>query len=387
MPLLNAAAEMQPEIAAWRRELHMRPELLFDVHETAAFVADKLRAFGCDEVVTGIGRTGIVGVIHGRHGAGKVIGLRADMDALPITETTGLPYASRIPGRMHACGHDGHTAMLLGAARHLCDTRNFRGSVAVIFQPAEEGGGGGDEMVKDGMMERFAIEQVYGMHNEPGVPVGQFTIRSGPFLAAADLIEITIKGLGTHAAMPHLGTDPVFIGAQIVSALQGIVARNADPLESLVVSITQFRAGDAFNVIPETAALAGTVRTLSKAMRDVAETRIRETVEGVARALGGEAALRYTRLYPVMINHDAQVKIAAGVAREIAGAHNVDADAKPIMGAEDFAFMLEKRPGAMIFLGNGDTAYCHNPAYDFSDEAIPYGVTFWVRLAETVLKP
>ncbi|MGE3830077.1 MAG: M20 aminoacylase family protein [Parvibaculaceae bacterium] len=387
MPLLNAAADMQPEIAAWRRELHMRPELMFDVHETAAFVESRLRAFGCDEVVTGIGRTGIVGLIHGRHGAGQVIGLRSDMDALPIAETTGLDYASQIPGRMHACGHDGHMAMLLGAARHLCETRNFKGSVAVIFQPAEEGGGGGDEMVKDGMMERFAIDQVYGMHNEPGVPVGQFTIRSGPFLAAADLIEITVKGRGTHAAMPHLGTDPVFIGSQIVSALQGIVARNADPLEALVISVTKFQAGDAFNVIPETAELAGTVRTLSREMRDVAEARIRETVEGVAKALGGEAALRYTRLYPVMVNHHAETRIAAAVAREIAGARNVADDVKPIMGAEDFAFMLEKRPGAMIFIGNGDTAYCHNPAYDFNDAAIPYGVSFWVKLAETVLKP
>jgi hippurate hydrolase len=309
------------------------------------------------------------------------------MDALPIAETTGLDYASQIPGRMHACGHDGHMAMLLGAARHLCETRNFKGSVAVIFQPAEEGGGGGDEMVKDGLMERFAIDQVYGMHNEPGVPVGQFSIRPGPFLAAADLIEITVRGRGTHAAMPHLGTDPVFIGAQIVSALQGIVARNADPLEALVISVTKFQAGDAFNVIPETAELAGTVRTLSREMRDVAEARIRETVEGVAKALGGEAALRYTRLYPVMVNHHAETRIAAAVAREIAGARNVADDVKPIMGAEDFAFMLEKRPGAMIFIGNGDTAYCHNPAYDFNDAAIPYGVSFWVKLAETVLKP
>jgi amidohydrolase len=387
MPLLNAAAEMQPEIAAWRRELHMRPELLFDVHETAAFVEQKLRAFGCDEIVTGIGRTGIVGLIRGRHGEGKTIGLRADMDALPITEITNLPYASQTPGRMHACGHDGHTAMLLGAARHLCETRNFQGSVAVIFQPAEEGGGGGDEMVKDGMMERFAIDQVYGMHNEPGVPVGQFSIRTGPFLAAADLIEITVKGKGTHAAMPHLGVDPVYIGAQIISALQGIVARNADPLESLVVSITKFHAGDAFNVIPQTAELAGTVRTLSKEMRDMAETRIRDTVEGVAKALGGEAELRYKRLYPVMINHGAETKVAADIARDIAGGRNVNDEAKPIMGAEDFAFMLEKRPGAMIFIGNGDTAYCHHPAYDFNDEAIPYGVTFWVNLAEAVLRP
>ena len=387
MPLLNNASETQPEIAAWRQALHSRPELLFDVHETAKFVGEKLRTFGCDEVVTGIGRTGIVGLIRGRHGEGPVIGLRADMDALPIVEATGLPYASQIPGRMHACGHDGHTAMLLGAARHLCETRNFRGAVAVIFQPAEEGGGGGREMVADGMMERFGITQVFGLHNEPGVDVGRFSIRTGAFMAAFDEITITVKGKGGHAAMPHQTIDPVFIGAQIITALQGIVSRNTDPVESLVVSITKFHAGDAMNVIPETAELAGTVRTLSKEIRDAAETRIRATVENVAKALGGEATLTYLRQYPVTVNHAAETQLAIAAAREVMGAGSIDPDAKPIMGAEDFAFMLEERPGAMIFLGNGDTAFCHNPEYDFNDAIIPIGVSYWVKLAEMVLKP
>jgi amidohydrolase len=387
MPLLNTASEIHPEIAAWRQALHMQPELMFDVHETARFVADKLQAFGCDEVVTGIGRTGVVGLIRGRHGAGPAIGLRADMDALPIVEATGLPYASQIPGRMHACGHDGHTAMLLGAARHLCQTRNFRGAVAVIFQPAEEGGGGGDEMVKDGMMERFGIEQVFGLHNEPGTPVGQFAIRTGAFLAAYDEITIVVKGKGGHAAMPHLTIDPIFMGAQIITALQGIVSRNTDPIESLVISITKFHAGDAMNIIPPIAELAGTVRTLSKEMRDAAETRIRETVENVAKALGGEATLTYIRKYPVTFNHAAETQLAIAAAREVTGIGAIDTDAKPIMGAEDFAFMLEARPGAIINLGNGDTAYCHSPDYDFNDESIPVGVSYWVKLSEMVLKP
>jgi amidohydrolase len=387
MPLLNTASENQPEIAAWRQALHSRPELLFDVHETARFVGDKLRAFGCDEVVAGIGRTGIVGIIQGRHGKGAVIGLRADMDALPIAEATGLPYASQIPGLMHACGHDGHTAMLLGAARHLCETRNFRGAVAVIFQPAEEGGGGGREMVADGMMERFGISQVFGLHNEPGMAVGRFAIRTGAFLAAYDEITIAVKGKGGHAAMPHLTIDPIYIGAQIITALQGIVSRNTDPIESLVISITKFHAGDAMNVIPPSAELAGTVRTLSKEVRDTAETRIRETVENMATALGGEATLTYVRKYPVTVNHAAETQLAIAAAREVMGTGSIETDARPIMGAEDFAFMLEARPGAIINLGNGDTAYCHSPDYDFNDEIIPIGVSYWVRLAEMVLKP
>lgn len=388
MPLLNRAIELQPEIAAWRRELHMNPELQFDTHWTSAFVAGKLKAFGCDEVATGIGRTGVVGIIKGRGGGEDVIGLRADMDALPITEVTGAPYASKIPGRMHACGHDGHTAMLLGAARHLCETRNFRGRVAVIFQPAEEGGGGGHEMVQDGMMERFGIGSVYGLHNEPGAPVGSFAIRTGPILASVDTFSITITGVGGHAAMPHLAIDPIFIGAQIVSALQGIASRNTDPLESLVITITQFHGGDAINVIAPTARLVGTTRTLKKSIRDMAQKRIRETAHGVASALGGTVEIDYalSKGYPVTVNHARETQLAIGVARDVAGERNVNPDRPPIMGAEDFAFMLEARPGAFIFMGNGDTAYCHHPAYDFNDEAIPHGISYWVTLAETLLK-
>ena len=387
MPLLNDAIEMQPEIAGWRRQLHMQPELLFDVEKTAAFVTEELKGFGCDEVVTGIGRTGVVGLIKGRQGDGPTVGLRADMDALPITEATGLPYASQVPGRMHACGHDGHTAMLLGAARQLCQTRNFAGSVAVIFQPAEEGGGGGHEMVKDGMMERFGITEVYGMHNEPGLPVGQFGIREGAFLASMDTFSILIKGKGGHAAFPHLAVDPIFIGAQIVTALQGIASRNADPVEAVVVSITQFNGGEIHNVISPTATLIGTVRTLNKAMRQMARDNLFRTATGIATALGGEAEINYDYLkgYPVTFNHARETGVALKAARDVAGDKNVNPNAPPIMGSEDFAFMLEARPGAFISIGNGDTAYCHHPEFDFADDAIPYGVSFWVRLAETAL--
>ncbi len=286
MPILNRAAELQDEVAGWRRKLHENPELLFDVHATAAFVADKLKALGVDEVVTGLGRTGVVGIIKGK-GPGRTIGLRADMDALPINEQTGKPWASKTPGKMHACGHDGHTAMLLGAAKYLAETRNFFGAVAVIFQPAEEGGGGGNEMVKDGMMERFGIAEVYGMHNFPGVPVGTFAIRKGAIMASTDEFMITVKGLGGHAAMPNRGVDPVVIGSQIVMALQTIASRNADPLESVVVSVTKFNAGNAHNVIPNEAKLGGTVRTLKKEMRDLAEKRLKEIAQGIAAAAGG----------------------------------------------------------------------------------------------------
>lgn len=387
MPLLNRAVELQPEIAAWRHELHMMPELLFDTHKTSAFVADKLKSFGCDEVVTGIGRTGVVGVIKGRHGKGPAVGLRSDMDALPITEATGLAYASKIPGRMHACGHDGHMAMLLGAARHLCETRNFRGQVAVIFQPAEEGGAGGLEMVKDGLMERFDIESVYGMHSWPGLPIGQFAIRAGGFMAAMDVFSITIHGKGGHAALPHLTVDPIFIGAQVISALQGIASRNADPLESVVVSVTQFNAGEVHNVIPQSAKLVGTVRSLKRELRELAMTNLRRTAEGVAAALGGEAIISDEQVlpYPVTFNHAGETAIAAAAARNVAGEKNVDDNYPPDMGAEDFSFMLEARPGAMIYIGNGDSAYLHHPAYNFSDDAIPHGISYWVHLAETVL--
>ncbi|WP_375590221.1 M20 aminoacylase family protein [Hoeflea alexandrii] len=386
MQLVDEVVSMKDEVATWRRTLHADPELLFDVHNTATFVADKLRSFGCDEVVTGIGQTGVVGIIHGRPGGnGPAIGLRADMDALPISEITGLPWASRTPGKMHACGHDGHTAMLLGAARHLAATRNFTGSVAVIFQPAEEGGGGGREMVNDGMMERFGITRVFGMHNLPGLPVGQFAIRKGPIMAATDIFDVTIKGRGGHAAMPHQTIDPIVAASAIVSSLQSIASRNANPLESLVVSVTKFIGGSAYNIIPETVELAGTVRTLSPEMRDLAETRISEIVRGVAAAHGCEGSVNYIRNYPVTFNHSDETDFAADIAESIAGDGMVEREQPPTMGGEDFSFMLEARPGAFIFMGNGDTAGLHHPAYDFNDDAIPVGVSYWVRLAEKAL--
>ena len=385
MPILNRAAELQPEIAAWRRHIHEDPEILFDVHNTAAFVAERLREFGCDEVVTGIGRTGVVGVIKGRHGPGKTIGLRADMDALPITEITGKPYASRNLGKMHACGHDGHTAMLLGAAKYLAETRNFAGSVAVIFQPAEEGGGGGKEMVKDGMMERFDIAQVFGMHNLPGLPVGHFGIRPGAIMASTAEITITIKGRGAHAAQPHRSIDPIVAGSQLVVALQTIASRAVDPIESVVVTITKFHGGDAYNVIPETVQLAGTVRTLKDEVSRRAEERMQAICAGIATATESDIKLDFRRNYPVTVNHDAETEFAAGVAAAIAGKTSVDRDMAPMMGGEDFSYMLKARPGAFIFMGNGDTAGLHHPAYDFNDEAIPHGVSYWVKLTEAAL--
>ena len=386
MPILNRAAEMQGEITAWRRHLHTQPELLFDVHKTAAFVEEKLREFGCDEVVTGIGRTGVVGLIKGRDGGeGATVGLRADMDALPITETTGKPWASEVNGKMHACGHDGHTAMLLGAAKYLAETRKFDGSVAVIFQPAEEGGAGGAEMVQDGMMERFGIEEVYGMHNLPGLAVGEFAIRPGAIMAATDEFTITIKGKGGHAAMPYQTVDPITIGSQIVSGLQLIAARNANPLESIVVSVTKFNAGSAYNVIPEEAVIAGTVRTLSTEMRDLAEQRIAQIVHNSADAHNAEGSVNYKRGYPVTYNHADETDFAISVAGDIAGPDKVETDTPPTMGGEDFSFMLESRPGSFIFIGNGDTASLHHPGYDFNDEVIPHGVSYWVHLAESAL--
>ena len=387
MPPINAVAAQSPEIAEWRRHIHAHPELMYDVHETARFVADKLRSFGVDEVVEGVGRTGVVGVIHGSHGNGRTVGLRADMDALPITEATGAAYASRTPGKMHACGHDGHTAMLLGAARHLAETRNFAGSVAVIFQPAEEGGAGGLAMVEDGMMDRFGIAEVYGMHNLPGLPVGEFAIRPGAIMASTDEFTLTVRGLGSHAAQPHRSVDPIVTGAQLVTALQTIPSRSADPVDSLVLTVTKFQAGTAYNVIPETALVAGTVRTLSPAMRDLAQRRLREVCAGVGAAMGAEIEVQYHTNYPVTVNHEAETEHAVQAAIEIAGEGRVEPKVAPTMGGEDFSYMLESRPGAFIFMGNGDTASLHHPRYDFTDEAIPHGVSYWVRLAERRLAP
>jgi hippurate hydrolase len=384
MPIINRVADLADEITAWRRDFHENPELLFDVHRTAGIVAEKLKSFGCDEVVTGLGRTGVVGVIKGRtNNSGRVIGLRADMDALPIEEATNVPHTSKVPGKMHACGHDGHTAMLLGAAKYLAETRNFDGTAVVIFQPAEEGGGGGNEMVKDGLMERFGVQEVYGMHNMPGIPVGQFAIRPGAMMAAADRFTINIEGKGGHAARPHECVDPVVISAQVITALQTIASRNTDPLESVVVSVCTVKAGEAFNVIPQTAMLLGTVRTLSPEVRDLAETRIRAIVENVCAAFGAKAEVEYDRGYPVTMNDPDKTEFMARVARAVGGENAVDTTVPPLMGAEDFSYMLEQRPGAYIFLGNGDTAGVHHPAYDFNDEASPYGVSLWAKIIES----
>jgi len=389
MPIINRVADMQAEIAEWRRDFHAHPELLYEVHRTAGSVAERLRSFGCDEVVTGIGRTGVVGVIRGRKGtagdAVRTIGLRADMDALPIEEETGVPYRSTAPGKMHACGHDGHSAMLLGAAKYLAETRNFAGTAVVIFQPAEEGGGGGRAMVQDGLLDRFGIEQVFGMHNTPGLPVGQFAIRPGPIMAAADRLKIEIEGLGTHAAKPHLGVDTILVGAQIINQIQSIVSRNTDPLDAAVVSITMFQAGNTDNVIPQTALMRGTARSLSAEVRDALERRLHEIVEGTARLYGATARLTYKRDYPVTVNHERQTAFAAAVATEVAGQGRVDTETRPMMGAEDFSFMLNERPGAYIFVGNGNSAGLHHPAYDFNDDAIPAGTSYWVRLVESAL--
>ncbi len=382
MPIKNRFAELLPEITEWRRDFHEHPEILFEVHRTAGIVADKLREFGCDEVVTGMGRTGVVGVIKGKTDtSGRVIGLRADMDALPIIEDTGLDYASKTPGAMHACGHDGHTAMLLGAAKYLAETRNFDGTAIVIFQPAEEGGGGGREMIEDGLAEKFGIQEFYGMHNWPGQPVGSFHIRSGPFFAAADQFVITVKGKGGHAAKPHETLDTTVIASHIVLALQTIASRNVDPVKQVVVSVTSFETeSKAHNVIPETVTLKGTVRTLDAGVQDLTEKRLIEIAEKTADVFGGRAEVDYQRGYPVMVNAEEQTDFAADVARSVAG--DVVTDAPLVMGGEDFAFMSNARPGAYILVGNGDTAAVHHPKYNFTDEAIPAGCSWYAEVIE-----
>jgi hippurate hydrolase len=386
MPIVNRIAEFQGDLAAWRQAFHRHPELLYDVHHTAATVADKLRGFGLDEVTEGIGRTGVVGVIRGRSNvSGRVVGLRADMDALPIRETTGKAYASTIDGVMHACGHDGHTTMLLGAARYLAETRNFDGTAVVIFQPAEEGGAGGKAMLDDGLMDRWGIQEVYGMHNLPGVPVGNFHTRPGAITASTDEFVIEIGGRGGHAALPHDTVDPIIVGSELVQALQTIVSRSIDPIESAVVSLTTFHAGHAHNVIAGTATLGGTVRTLKPEIRDRVEQRMLDLVEGIGAAHGAAITVDYRRSYPVTRNHPAETAVAAAVAAEIVGPERVAADAPPIMGGEDFSYLLQTRPGAFVFVGNGDSADLHNSAYDFNDEVIPIGCSFWVRLVERIM--
>ena len=382
MPVKNRFAELLPEITEWRRDIHENPELLFEVHRTAAKVAGLLKAFGCDEVVEGIGRTGVVGVIRGRTDTRRrVIGLRADMDALPIREQTGVPYASKTPGKMHACGHDGHTAMLLGAAKYLAETRNFDGTAVVIFQPAEEGGGGGREMCADGMMERFGIQEVYGMHNMPGIPVGHFGIRPGAMMAAADQFDIVVTGKGGHAAKPHDCIDTTAVAAHIIVAMQTIASRNVDPLKQVVVSICTVETDStAYNVIPQVVRMKGTVRTMDPGVQDFVERRVSEIAEGTALALGAKAEVTYNRGYPVTMNTPENTEFAAEVAKAVSG--HVDTDTAPLMGAEDFSFMLNERPGAYIFVGNGDTAMVHHPAYNFDDDVIPFGASWYAGMAE-----
>ncbi|MFT6943502.1 MAG: hippurate hydrolase [Yoonia sp.] len=381
MPVKNRFAEMLPEIMAWRHDLHAHPEILFETHRTSAIVAEKLKEFGCDEVVTGIGRTGVVGVIYGKaNTSGKVIGLRADMDALPIHEQTDLSYKSKIDGTMHACGHDGHTSMLLGAAKYLSETRNFDGKVVLIFQPAEEGGGGGREMCADGMMDRWNIQEVYGMHNWPGIPVGQFAIRPGAFFAATDNFDVEIEGKGGHAAKPHLSLDTTVVASHVVIALQTIASRIVSPTEQVVVSVTGFETSSmAFNVIPQKVHLRGTIRTMSNATRELAEKSFISIVEGTATAFGATATVDFKRGYPVMVNSEDQTAFAAEVAKSVAGKCDF---ADQTMGGEDFAYMLEERPGAYIFVGNGDGADVHHPEYVFKDETMPAGCSWWAEIAE-----
>ena len=381
MPIRNRISEFHDEIAGWRRDIHAHPEILYDTHRTSAFVADKLKEFGCDEVVTGIGRTGVVGVIKGRSSAsGRAIGLRADMDALPMTEATGLPHASTIPGAMHACGHDGHTAMLLGAAKYLAETRNFDGDAVVIFQPAEEGGRGGQAMCEDGMMDRFGIDEVYAIHNDPSRPAGMLAIRPGPILASADTFRITLKGRGGHAAKPNETVDTTVMLSQMILALQSIVSRNVDPILQAVLSVTSVETSSkAFNVIPDGAELRGTVRTHSAAVREQIEQRLKEVVTGIAASFGGTAEIDYDHGVPVTVNAAEQTVFAEEAAIAVAGeCSGIDL----VMGGEDFSFMLEERPGAMIRLGNGPSASLHHPEYDFNDDIIPTGSSWFVEMVE-----
>ena len=376
---------LSKEVAGWRHDFHMHPELLYDVHRTAATVEERLRAFGVDEVVTGIGRTGVVGVIRGRsNDTGRVVALRADMDALPIDEQTNLPYASRTPGKMHACGHDGHTAMLLGAAKHLAGHRDFDGTVLAVFQPAEEGGAGARAMLQDGLTERFGPQKFFALHALPGTPVGKFATRPGPIMAATATFDIVVEGKGTHAAMPHEGTDQIVVAAHIVTALQSIASRVTDPVKSVVVSVTGINGGSAYNVIPSTVSLKGTVRFLDAEVGRKAEERFRAIVDHAGKMFGVQATLEFRAGYPVTINHDAETELAARAAERIAGEGAVRTMA-PVMGGEDFSFMLESRPGAFVFIGNGDSAPLHNPGFDFNDAAIPYGIAYFDEIVRSTL--
>lgn len=381
MPVINSIAALAPQMKEWRQHLHRHPELSFDLHKTAAFVADRLREMGVDEIHEGIAKTGIVAIIRGQ-GDGPVIGLRADMDALPITETTGADYASTNVGKMHACGHDGHTAMLLGAAKYLCDTRRFSGSVALLFQPAEEDGGGGQVMVQEGVMDRFGIGQVYGIHNAPNVPFGHFATMQGPLMASVDTATVRITGKGGHGATPHECVDPVVALVGMVQAIQTILSRNVFAMDEAVISVTMIQTGTASNIIPETAMFCATVRCFKPEVRDLLKKRIHEIVEGHAAAYGVKAEVAYEWGYPATINDPEKAAFAATAATDVVGADAVNLNAGREMGSEDFSYMLEARPGAYLFLGAGPGAGLHHPNFDFNDEVAPLGASFFARLVE-----
>ncbi len=392
MPIVNRIAEFHDEMTAWRHDLHAHPETAFEEKRTSDVVAEKLESFGI-AVDRGLAKTGVVGTLEGRSPDGPSIALRADMDALDIHEKNGFDYASTNDGKMHACGHDGHTTMLLGAARYLAETRNFKGKVHFVFQPAEENEGGGRVMVEEGLFEKFPADAVYGMHNWPGLETGKFAIQPGPMMAAFDIFEMTVTGKGGHGAMPHLGIDPVVVSAAIISALQTIASRSHDPQDAVVVSVTQIHAGDAWNIIPEEVLLRGTTRSFRPEVQDALEPQIRRIAEGVAAAHGATVEMWYERRYPPTVNTEAEAKIAANAAADVAGAGNIVRKPVPSMGAEDFAFMLQAKPGAYIWVGNGDGAHneggagcmLHNPRYDFNDAILPLGASYWARLVETVL--
>jgi amidohydrolase len=381
MPVLNRIADYSDEMKGWRRHLHAHPELKFDCHNTAAFIAARLTEIGVDEIHQGIATTGIVAIINGQ-GAGPTIGLRADMDALPIAEVTGAAHASTIPGKMHACGHDGHITMLLGAAKYLAETRNFAGRVALIFQPAEEDGGGGQVMVQEGIMDRFAIAQVYGIHNAPNIALGHFHTTPGPLMASVDTAFVYITGKGGHGATPHDCVDPVVAVVGMVQAIQTIIPRNVYALDEAVISVTQIHTGSASNIIPEEAMFCATIRSFKTDVRDLLKKRFHEIVAGHAAAYNVTAHVDFDWGYPATVNHPAETDFAADVAREISGEAAVDARSVREMGAEDFSYMLEARPGAYLFLGTGPGAGLHHPAYDFNDEAAPVGASFFARLVE-----
>ncbi|MEP1962950.1 M20 aminoacylase family protein [Tateyamaria sp.] len=382
MAIINRIGDLGPDMTAWRQQLHTIPELSFDCPKTSAFIKERLAEIGVDEVHGDIAQTGVVAIINGQ-GDGPTMGLRADFDALPITEETGVAYASTHPGQMHACGHDGHTAMLLGAAKYLTETRNFSGRVALIFQPAEEGGGGGEVMVQEGIMDTFNIKDVYAIHNAPGKDFGKFHTRAGPIMAAADTFHITITGKGGHAARPHDTVDPVVAACAVVTALQTIVSRNHKPLDQLVISTTQIHTGTTDNVIPETAYINGTVRTFDKEVQAMVVRRMEEIAAGTAAAYGCAAQLDFEFGYPPTVNDASKAAFAAKVAADVAGDAGVDSDVEPVMGAEDFSYMLEARPGAYLMLGQGEGAGVHHPKYNFNDEIAPIGASFFARLVET----